>query len=807
MAERMPICAAVRGLIQDVKYGIRLMAKSPWFTAAAVLTLGLGIGVNSAGFSIANGFWWKRLPFENPKEVVTLAMSDGTGQANEARINYPDFVDIRSRVKSLKAMAAVQQTPVVLSSDGSPGQRYNGATITPNLFSFLGVKPIRGRDLTVADEKWGPPLAVLISHDLWQTKYGGQEDVVGRVLRLDTNPAVIVGVMPPGFKFPFAEQVWSIKRPYEGESREYRGFYAFGRLADGVGIQQARAEVSAIAQAIAQDHPKTNKGFDAVVLTFPEWMSGPDDNSWLNILLAAVAFILLIACANTANLLLSRAVQRAREVSVRTALGASRWRIARQVLVESVLLSLMGGVLGFFVGQAGVRWFSYSLASNGAELPFWMTFDLDYRAFAYFFAICIATGIAFGSIPALQISRTNMNDSLKEGSHQTSGGSRARRMAAALLVAEISLTVMLVSESGVLLRELFQLTHLDLGVEEKNLITARLDIPYARYANEKRPALLENLVESFQRPDRLVTFAFAAPMEGNWNIPFQLQDRDIADGTGKLPLAATLPVGNGYFTALNIKILLGRNFDARDGHPGAEFVIVNQKFAKEYWPSQDPLGKRLRIGDDKAPWVTVVGVSADVFQNGNFQSGQAGPTVYVPFRLNPGGGNATILVRSVQIEATIRDLRAELAKIDPDLAPFGIQAFDDVRRSAFWGNRFFTTLIGTLSLMALVMASIGLYGVTAHGVSQRTRELGIRAALGASRSRVIWMVVRQSLPRIVIGLAMGCIASIAIGMVDLKDFTISGSTLAVLALVTVIAVLVPAWRASRLNPYDALRSD
>jgi putative ABC transport system permease protein len=817
MAERMPICAAVRGLIQDVKYGIRLMAKSPWFTAAAVLTLALGIGVNSAGFSIANGFWWKRLPFENPKEVVTLAMSDGTGQPNEARMNYPEFVDIRARVKSLKAITAVQQTAVVLSSDGSPGQRYNGATITPNLFSFLGVKPIRGRDLTVADEKWGPPLAVLISHDLWQTKYGGQEDVVGRVLRLDTNPAVIVGVMPPGFKFPFAEQVWSIKRPYEGESREYRGFYAFGRLADGVGIQQARAEVSAIAQAIAQDHPKTNKGFDAVVLTFPEWMSGPDDNSWLNILLAAVAFILLIACANTANLLLSRAVQRAREVSVRTALGASRWRIARQVLVESLMLSLAAGVLGFFVGQAGVRWFSYSLASNGAELPFWMTFDLDYRAFAYFFAICIATGIAFGSIPALQISRTNMNDNLKEGSHQTSGGSRARRMAAALLVAEIAMTVMLVSESGILLRELFQLTRLDLGVEEKNLITARLDIPYARYANEKRPALLEDFVRNFQRPDRLTTFAFKAPMEGNWYIPFQLQDRDIADATGKLPLAATLPVGNTYFTTLNVKLVRGRNFEAHDGKPGAEVVIVNRRFAEQYWPSENPLGKRLRIfhapqvqggpGGAEAPWLTVVGVSPDIFQGGDVQSGAAGPTVYVPHRLNSSGGQATILVRSAQTESTVRELRAELAKIDPDLAPFSIKTFDEVRRSAFWGNRFFTTLIGMLSLMALAMASVGLYGVTAHGVSQRTREIGIRAALGASRFRVIWMVVRQSLPRIVIGLAMGCIASIAIGLVDLRDFSISGSTLGILALVTITAVLVPAWRASRLNPYDALRSD
>jgi putative ABC transport system permease protein len=806
----------LRGLLQDIKYGVRMMAKSPWFTAAAVLTLGLGIGVNSAGFSIANGFWWKRLPFENPKEVVTLGMSDGSGPANSAVMNYPEFVDIRSRQKALKAITAVQQTPAVVSADGSPGQRYNGAYITPNLFSFLGVKPIRGRDFTVEDEKWGKPWAVVISHEVWQTKYGGQENVVGRAIRLDTREAVIVGVMPPGFKFPFAEQVWAPIRPYNGMSRDYRNLYVFGRLADGVGIQQVRAEVRGIAQAIAQDHPKTNKGFDAIVLTFPDWMNGPDETSWLHVLLAAVSFILLIACANAANLLLSRAVQRAREVSVRTALGASRWRLVRQVLVESVMLSLVGGVLGFFLGHAGVRWFSYALTSNGAEPPFWMTFDMDYRAFAYFFAICIGTGIAFGSLPALQISKTNVNDNLKEGNHQTTGGSRARRMAATLLVAEIAMTVMLVAQSGLLLRDFLKLIHVDSGVDSENLITARLDIPYTRYANEKRPTLMEDFVERFQRPDRLTTFAFKAPMEGNWYIPMQLEDRDLTDATGKLPFAGTLPVGNNYFTALNVKMVRGRNFDAHDGHPGAEVVIVNRRFAEQYWPSENPLGKRLRIfhapqtqgalGGDKAPWLTVVGVSPDIFQAGDFRSGAA-PTVYVPHRLNSSGSSATILVRSAQTEATVRDLRAELGKIDPDLAPFSVMTFDEVRRSAVWEERFAATIFGMLSLMALVMASVGLYGVTAHGVSQRTREIGIRAALGATRFRVMWMVVRQSLPRIVIGLAAGLIATIGIGIVDLQDLPIFGSTLSILGLVTAAAVLIPAWRASRLNPYDALRSE
>jgi putative ABC transport system permease protein len=809
------------GLFQDVKYGLRMMAKSPWFTLAAVLTLALGIGVNSAGFSLANALWWAKLPFKNPQEVVTVAISDGSGPPNSARMSYPEFADIRAGAKSFKALTVFAEHTVVLSSKGNPGQRYSGASVTPNLFSFLDVRPILGRDFTPADEKWGQPAAVLISHNLWQTRYGGKQDVVGQSLRLDANPAVIIGVMPPGFTFPTAQQVWTPIRPYDTieDERSWRRLTVFGRLADGVGIQQARAEVTAIAKTIAQDHPDTNKGYGAVVLTLIDWTHDPGANVALQIILGAVAFILLIACANAANLLLSRAVQRAREVSVRTALGASRWRIARQVLVESVMLSLLGGVLGFFLGQAGVRWFVYAVTSAGAsEFSSWITFELDYRAFAYFLGICVATGIVFGSVPAYQISKTNVNDNLKEGSHQSSGGSRARRMAAALLVAEIALTVMLVAESGLLLREFLQMTQLDSGIDSRGLITARLDLPYATYPRLERAVVLENFVERFQRPDRPTTFAWAAPLEGTWNMPMELEGRAIADAAGKPPWAGTVPVGNNYFSALNVKIVRGRDFEARDGRPGAEAVIVNQRFAREYWPSENPIGKRLRLalapGLEKTPWMTVVGVSPDLFQTGGLQTGP-GPTIYVPYRLNPTGGPAVILVRSAQTEATVRDLRAELGKIDHDLAPYSIMTFHEVRHRANGGNRFFATLIGGLSLMALVMASVGLYGVTAHGVNQRRREIGIRAALGASRLRVIWMIFRQSLPRIVAGLAIGLVGgallsrlttTFVIVVVD-SDPLIFLSTFLVISLVTTIAVLIPALRAAQLNPCEALRSE
>jgi putative ABC transport system permease protein len=807
------------GLFQDVKFALRLMAKNPWFTLVAVLTLGLGIGVNSAGFSLANTAWWQKLPFPNPQEVVVAAISDGSTPPSYARMSLPEFTDVQSRAKSFKAIAAFGTQAMVVSSEGNPGQRFRGARVTPNLFSFLGVKPILGRDFTAADDQWGQPAAVLISHDLWQTRYEGKDDVVGRRVRLDSNPAVIIGVMPPGFKFPDSEQLWTPIRQWGGDLRGWRYLNVFARLAEGVGIEQARAEVRGLAQAMARDHPDTNKGHDALVVTFMDWFNEPDESFVLQIILGAVGFILLIACANTANLLLSRAIQRAREVSVRTALGASRWRIARQVLVESLMLSLAGGVLGVLIGQAGVRWFAHTLKSSGVELTYWLSLDMDYRIFAYCFAICVVTGIGFGSIPAIQISRPPANDNLKEGSHQTTGGSRARRMAAALLVAEIAMTVMLVAESSLLLRDLLATTRFNSGMDTRNLITARLDIPYSTYQNENRPALLEGLVERFQRPDRLTTFAYSAPMEGTWNMPLELGDRSIADAAGNLPYIGTLPVGNNYFSALNVRITRGRGFEAGDGRPGADVVIVSQRFARKYWPAQDPLGKRLRLtlapSIDKTPWLTVIGVSSDIVQNGSIQLG-ADPVVYVPYRINPRAGAAAILVRSAQTEATIRELRAELGKIDPDLAPYSIMSFDELRRQANWGNQFFTTLVGILSLMALIMASIGLYGVTAHGVNQRRREIGIRSALGASRFRVVWMIFRQSLPRIVTGLAIGLAGgallsrlttTFVIVVVDSQDPVIFLSTFLLITLVTGIAVLIPALRAALLNPCDALRSE
>ena len=805
------------GLLQDVKFGLRMMARSPWFTFVAVLTLALGIGVNTVGFSIANGVWWKRLPFRNPQEIVTIAVSNGAGEPDDAKISYPEFVDIRSRAHSFKNLAAIEQAAIILTNEGNASERYPGGYITPNLFGFLGAKPIRGRDFTPDDAKTGAPKVVLISHEVWHTRFGGREDLVGSAVRVDTVPATIVGIMPPGFQFPFDQKIWTPLVRDRNQGRNNRNLDVFARLAPGAQIQEARAEASGIAQTIARDHPDTNKGYDAVVLNFLNWVNGPDENTPVLMLFGAVGFILLIACGNAANLLLSRAAQRSREIAVRTAIGASRERIIRQVLVESVMLSLFGGILGLAFAAGGLQWFDYILRSSADAIgiPFWINFEIDYRVLAYFCVICIATGIGFGSVPAFQISKTNVNDNLKDGARQTTGGFRARRTATVLLVAEIAMTVVLLAESGLLMRGVLRWTELEIGIDTRQLVVADMDLPPSMYPkNIDRIAFVESFVERFKRPGRFATVAWAAPAAGVITQQLKLEDRDIADKSGKLPGVGTLPVESGYFPTLNVKLIRGRDFQASDGLPGTEVAIVNARFAAKYWPSENPIGKRLRLGDEKSPWLSVIGVSPDVFQTGNIVLGP-GPAVYVPYRQNPVSG-FSLLVRSADANAIAGQMRAEIAKMDPDLALYNVMTVDEMMQTAAATQSVFGMLFAILSLMALVMSSVGLYGVTAHGVNQRTQEIGIRAALGATQLGVVWLILKQSLKRIVAGLAFGLLGAallsevtkrVLYNAVEPSDPLTFLSVSLLLTTVTAMASFLPAWRAARLSPADALRME
>ena len=805
----------MKGLLQDVKFGFRMMARNPWFTFVCALTLALGIAVNSVGFSIANGAWWKRLPFQNPKELTAVVMSDGSLIPAESMISYREFKDIQDTTRSFKEMVALEPDYVVLGSEGSLAERIPGARVTPNLFTFLGIRLIRGRDFTSDDARPGAPLVALISHSIWQGRFGGREDIIGSVVRIDGVPATIIGVAPPGFRFPYLEKVWTPLLD-QNMPRNLRTLIVFGRLAPGKQLEEARSEVRGLGQNLERNFPETNKGFRAIVLPFLGWMNGPEPDTAILLVFGAAVSVLLVACVNVASLLLSRSVQRSREVAVRTAIGASRWRIIRQVLIESVMLSLSAGVFGLFLAGSAIRWFSRALGAADMAMPYWINFEMDYAVSSYFFLSCIATGIAFGIVPAFQISRTNVNQHLKEGARQATGGFRARRMTSLLLIAEIAITTTLLAEAGLLMKGFLQFTRTEMGFDTRHLIVANVELPWDKYrSNPERIAFVEAITERLNRPGRSATVAFAAPLSGALSQPLKLEGRDIVSQTGVLPNVSTLPVHTGYFDTLNVKLRQGRDFVHGDGSAGSEVAIVNERFAARYWPGENPIGKRLRVGSETAPWLHVVGVSPDVFQVGSFLSGPR-PLVYLPFRQRPFQSFSILAHSTESSSATATEMRTEAARLDPDLALSDVRTLDDQIRMEAWPTQVFTAIFAICSVMALLMSSIGLYGVTAHGVSQRTQEIGVRTALGATPGAVIWLVLKQYVLRVAAGLTLGLLGAALLGdfvkgvlspEVPPRDPLTFVSISLLMASVALMACVIPAWRAARFTPANALRME
>ena len=541
-------------------------------------------------------------------------------------------------------------------------------------------------------------------------------------------------------------------------------------------------------------------------------------------LLGAVCFVLLIACANVANLLLARAIQRTRDTSIRTALGASRWRIVRQLLVESVLMSLLGGVLGLGIGLLGVRWIDVATLPTGR--PYWLDFTMDFRVFGYFAAISVLTGILFGLAPALQISKSSVTENLKEGGRGASGGKRSGRMTDALLVGQIGLTIVLLVGAGLMIRSFLITQQFDIGVNTENLTSVQITLPNARYPQPAdRLAFQERLkerLEGLPGVDKL-TVVSQPPAGGAQVVGLKIEGREMNDENNRLPTVARIIVVPDYFESLDLAIRRGRGFTDTDGAAGAEAVIVNEVFAARYFPDVDPLGSRLRLGGDinrgtedlSAPWLTIIGVSPPVFQQSANQDLSVQPTVYVPFRQEPPAGFTVLARTSGAGETAIAGIRNELRQLDADLPLFNIRTMDDILAQRNWPYRIFGTLFGTFAVVALLISSVGIYAVTAHGVGQRRQEIGVRMALGAGRRDILWLVLKHGITRICLGVVLGVLAAVGVSRV-LSSVLVNTSTTdpatfvsicLLLVVVTLLACFVPARRATRLDPVDALRTE
>jgi predicted permease len=800
-------------LLQDVRFGARMLLRNPGFTGVVVLALALGIGANTAVFTLVHAVLFRGLPFEQADRILHIGCNNLPKGRDRIGTSYPDFRDWRAQARSFQGLAAFQPFTVNLSDRTSAAERYAGAQVTSNLFSLIGQKPLLGRDFRPEEDQPGAERVAIIGYTIWQNRYGRDPNILGRSVRLNEVATTIIGVMPEGMKFPVREDLWIPLIPTAAqERRENRGIVAFGRLADGVTLAAARAEMDAVAKRLEKEYPRSNEGVGIVVKPYNDEFNGGLIRIVFLALLGAVGFVLLIVCANVANLLLSRSLARAKEMSIRSALGASRWRVVRQLLIESLLLALTGGAAGLLIAVWGVRWFDAAVSNTGK--PYWIDFRMDFTVFGYLAGICLATSILFGLVPAIQVSRIDLSESLKEGGRGSSAGRRAGWLSSFLVVGELALALVLLVGAGLMIRSFLKLYGMGAGIDAENILTMRVNLVDAKYPDAaKRAAFYDRLQPRLAAIPGVesATFTTNLPLGGSYGWRVEIEGSPPVEDDTR-PSVNGLIVGPDYFRVFGFRVLRGRAFTETDGLPGKEAVIVNQRFAARYWPNEDALGKRLRIVRDGArPWLTVVGVCQDVRQN-DPQRADLDPLMYVPYRQDPA--RVFALVARAQAPSTLAPaVRREVRAIDEDLPAYEVMTLREFFIQRRWPFRVFGMLFSAFALIALALSTVGIYGVMAYSVNQRTQEIGVRIAPGASGGSILALVLRRGLGQLAAGLVLGLAGAYGVTrvlqrvlvQVSATDPLTFASLSALLTVVAVLACWIPARRAMRVDPVVALR--
>jgi putative ABC transport system permease protein len=804
----------------NLKYAVRMLVKDPWFTLVAALALGLGIGVNNTVFTFVNAVLLRGLPFKNPDQIVHVNgrnNADGGGMP----ISYPDFVDIRAQAKSFSSLAAYQGMTMNVSDAGHTPERASGTRVSANAFSLLGERPMLGRDFRDGEDTKGAEPVALLGYGLWKTRYGSDPAVIGRSIKINEVAHTVVGIMAEGNRFPNNADLWTTLIPDSDlEKRQMRRIMLFGRLAPGVSVKQAQTEISGITKQLEQQYPDTNKDVTAEVMTFNDRFNGGPIRVVFLAMMGAVGFVLLIACANVANLLLARSARRSREVALRIALGASRARVVRELLVESTLLAFLGGVLGLALSLIGVKLFDMAVSNVGK--PYWIKFTMDATVFAFLVAICFATGIIFGLMPALQVSRTNLNEILKESGRGNAGGRRARWLASTMVVAELTLTIVLLAGAGLMIRSFLKLYSMDIGVDTSRMLTMRMTLAEKKYPTpEPRVVFYESMLARLAAIPGVTaaSVASAPPAQGAGTMPLEIEGRPPGDPK-KAPQITTMQVSEQYFDALGVTMREGRALREIDGRKGSEAVVINARFASQHFPGEDPLGKRIRLKinqqlnavKEPEPWLTIVGVVPNVRQR-SLQDVDPDAIAYTSYRTDPPRGIGILIRGNGDPSALVSPVRKAIQEVDPDQPVFDVQTMDAALAQSRWPYRVFGSLFTIFACIALVLSAVGIYAVTAYSVTQRTQEIGVRMALGAQANQVAWLILRQGLVQLVIGLTLGTAGAYAAGpvlralLVQITPHdpaTLAGIAL-VFTMVTVVACLIPARRATRLDPLTALR--
>ena len=806
---------ALESLIQDLRYALRMWGNNPGFALAAVTAIGLGIGVNAAVFTLANAALLRSLPFDQGGHIVYVqGAKAGCESPCDIGRSYPDYREFRAQAKSFEGLAAYCFITGSVSDRSGLPERFRAWLMSANGFSVLGWKPVIGRDFVSTDERPGAAAVVLLAYSLWETRYGKDPSIVGKTIRVDGTPAVVIGVMPREVPLPGLELWMPLVPTGEWERRE-RDLFLFGRLASGTTLGKARAEMETISRRLESAYPAANQGIGIRVQDARHHFF---NQRWRLVFLAlwwAVGFVLLVACANVANLLLARAVGRSREISIRIALGAARWRVMRQLLVESVALSAAGGLAGWLLATCGVRAFEAAIPEGK---PAWLDFTtIDYTVFGYLAAISIGAGILFGLAPALRLSKLDVNAALKDGGQGTSGGSRGRYLAGLLVVSEMALTVVLLVGAAGMIRMFLSIYRSQIGVDTSNVLTMRLDLPENKYAQPRDQISFYQRLEARLRTVPGVEAVFVTsglPGHGADTFLYELEGAPPAEQ--QRPRVEGLAIGAGYFRAFKVRPLVGREFTESDGVTGVPVVMVNQRFAAKFWPEGSPVGRRLRlIESGKArSWLTVVGVAPDILQSRTGR-GEFDPLIYLPYREQPQPSMDVAARTQVPPAMLGTAFRRAVQAIDEDLPVYALRTLEEDLWLRDWGIRVFGTMFAIFAAIALALASVGMYAVMAHAVNQRTQEIGVRVAMGASGADIIGLVIVRGIRQLATGLALGLAAAFVltrllgatlagIGPADALTFV---TVAVVLTLAGGLACAIPARRALRVDPVVALRCE
>jgi len=809
-------------LLQDLRYALRQLWNAPGFAIAAVLTLALGIGANTAVFSVVNTVLLKPLPYAQPDRLVTVESMDMRVPVPN-NLSYPDFFDFRAQNHVFEHLVTSRDGNLTLTGTGQPIQ-LDGEMVTWDLFQALGARPELGRAFLESEESAGSHVVVL-SHKLWERQFGGDRDIVGHSITLDRKPYTVVGVASPDFVFPVNEphiELWTtiaddrVAPAGDEPMTEQRGAHlleALGRLKPGVTIEQARADLNVIAAALAKKYPDTNTNFrQASVRPALETLVG-DSRQPLLILLGAVGLVLLIACANIANLLLARTANREHEMTIRAAIGASRGRVIRQLLTESLLLALLGGAAGTVLAEYALR---VVLPLGGKSIPRLAQAGVDSRVLGFSLLLAIVTSVLFGLAPALQASRIDLAGSLKEQTRGTTN--RHDRVRGALVIAQVTLGLVLVTAAGLLMASFLNLENGDLGLNPDHLLTYSFDLPESQYKAPQQVAFYDQLLDRMRALPGLQTAAgiWPLPLGGdNVTVSFDIAERPA--GPSSRPHARMALATPDYFRTAGIPLLRGRYFTDRDDKSAPRVLIVNKAFADKYFPGEDVIGKRITPGatdsGEKEMPREIVGVvgSAKLFA----LDVQPKPIYYFPYKQLQWTPPVMMLRTAVPPRTLESAVREQMAQLDPLVPIFQVRTMDELLSTEIAEPRFHSLLLGCFAGIALLLTMVGLYGVMTYSVARRTREIGVRVALGASRSSVLAMVLKQALLLVAIGLALGLVGSL-VGDRLLRSMLYGASPMnpaviglagLLVALTGVLAAYLPARRAASVDPMAALRHE